>query len=77
MFDTGIRASITLNDNFINLPKKNVKGTGFVASGQSFKTYVNDTIKEVKFLMTFGYRFLSQYKTVWDYDNKKIYILEY
>lgn len=28
-------------------------------------------------LMTFGYRFLSQYKTVWDYAAKKIYILEY
>ena len=28
-------------------------------------------------LMTIGYRFFSQYKTVWDYDKKKIYILEY
>ena len=28
-------------------------------------------------LMTFGYRFMSQYKTVWDYAQKKIYILEY
>ncbi|QNL52312.1 hypothetical protein H8S90_12505 [Olivibacter sp. SDN3] len=28
-------------------------------------------------LMTFGYRFLSLYKTVWDFDAKKIYILEY
>ena len=28
-------------------------------------------------LMTIGYRFLSQYKTVWDYALKKIYILEY
>ena len=27
--------------------------------------------------LTFAYRFLSQYKTVWDYDHKKIYILEY
>jgi len=24
----------------------------------------------------FGYRFLEQYKTVWDYDEKKIYVLE-
>lgn len=28
-------------------------------------------------LMTIGYRFFSQYKTVWDYANKRIYILEY
>jgi hypothetical protein len=28
-------------------------------------------------LMTIGYSFLSQYKTVWDYLHKKIYILEY
>ncbi|WP_130736067.1 hypothetical protein [Flavobacterium sp. J27] len=28
-------------------------------------------------LMTIGYRFLMEYKTVWDYHNKKIYILEY
>ncbi|OOQ58409.1 hypothetical protein [Mucilaginibacter pedocola] len=28
-------------------------------------------------LMNIGYRFLAQYKTVWDYANKKIYILEY
>lgn len=27
--------------------------------------------------MTIGFRFLSQYKTVWDYAAKKIYILEY
>lgn len=28
-------------------------------------------------LMTIGYPFMSQYKTVWDYARKKIYILEY
>ena len=26
--------------------------------------------------MSIGYRFLDQYKTVWDYEGKKIYILE-
>lgn len=26
--------------------------------------------------MCFGYRFFEQYKTVWDYEQKKIYILE-
>ncbi|MDX3916299.1 MULTISPECIES: hypothetical protein [Olivibacter] len=28
-------------------------------------------------LMNLGYRFLSQFKTVWDYANSKIYLLEY
>ena len=27
-------------------------------------------------ILTLGYRFLSQFKTVWDYENKKIYILQ-
>jgi hypothetical protein len=27
-------------------------------------------------MITLGYRFLSQFKTVWDYENKKIYILQ-
>jgi len=27
--------------------------------------------------LTFAYRFLAQYKTVWDYGNRKIYLLEY
>ncbi|MBE9583238.1 hypothetical protein IM792_02140 [Mucilaginibacter sp. JRF] len=28
-------------------------------------------------LMNIGYRFLAQYKTVWDYAHQKIYVLEY
>lgn len=27
-------------------------------------------------LICFGYRFLEQYKTIWDYEGKRIYILE-
>jgi hypothetical protein len=27
-------------------------------------------------MVTLGYRFLSQFKTVWDYEHKKIYILQ-
>jgi hypothetical protein len=27
-------------------------------------------------MITLGYRFLSQFKTVWDYEHKKIYILQ-
>ncbi|PAW92298.1 hypothetical protein CKK33_01835 [Mucilaginibacter sp. MD40] len=30
-----------------------------------------------KNLINIGYRFLTSYKTVWDYDNKKIYVLSY
>lgn len=28
-------------------------------------------------IMSIGYRFLAQFKTVWDYEHKKIYILQY
>lgn len=28
-------------------------------------------------ILILGYRFLAKFKTVWDYENKKIYILEY
>ena len=28
------------------------------------------------YVMDFGYRLLDQYNTVWDYEEKKIYILE-
>ena len=27
--------------------------------------------------LTFAFRFLAKYKTVWDYEHKKIYVLEY
>ena len=74
MFDTGIASSIMLNDNLIDLPAKQVKGTGFVGSGQSFKTNINDTIQEVKFtngisyknlenIMSGNYDFLQKYVT--------------
>ncbi|GAA4329324.1 hypothetical protein GCM10023149_33960 [Mucilaginibacter gynuensis] len=33
-------------------------------------------ITEDNFL-TFAYRFLSEYKTVWDYEHQKIYVLAY
>lgn len=26
--------------------------------------------------ITFGYAFLSKYKTIWDFDEKKIYLLK-
>lgn len=59
MFDTGSPATISLNDNFIKLPNKKVKGNGLVASGQSFKTSISDTIREIKFANGITYRNLE------------------
>lgn len=60
MFDTGFGASIFLNDNFVQLPDKTTKGNGIVASGQSFKTSVNDTIREIRFTNGITYRNLEK-----------------
>ncbi|GAA4312680.1 hypothetical protein GCM10023149_08140 [Mucilaginibacter gynuensis] len=60
MFDTGFGTSITINDNFVNLPDKRMKGTGVVASGQSFKTSINDTIREIRFTNGITYRNLEK-----------------
>lgn len=59
MFDTGNQVSISLNDNFIKLPNKKLKGNGLAASGQSFKTNVSDTIREIKFANGITYRNLE------------------
>jgi len=74
MFDTGNRASIDINDNFVKLPNKKVKGNGVVASGQSFKKNVNDTVPEITFtngltyknlenILSGNYDFLQKYIT--------------
>ncbi|MRX78575.1 hypothetical protein GJU39_21070 [Pedobacter petrophilus] len=74
MFDTGNQFSIDINDNYIKLPNKKVKGKGVVASGQSYKKNVNDTIREVKFkngltyqnlenITSGNYEFLQKYIT--------------
>jgi len=60
MFDTGFGTSITINDNFVKLADKKVKGTGVVSSGQSFQTSINDTIREVKFSNGITYRNLEK-----------------
>jgi len=59
MFDTGFGISISLNDNFVELPNKKMKGDGVVSSGQSFKTNINDTIREIKFTNGITYRNLE------------------
>ena len=74
MFDTGNRASIDINDNFIKLANKKMIGNGVVASGQSFKKNINDTIAEIKFpngltfknlekIVSGNYDFLQKYIT--------------
>ena len=74
MFDTGSAASISLNDNFIKLPNKKPQSSGVVSSGQTFKTSITDTIREIKFtngityrnlenIMSGNYAFLQKYIT--------------
>jgi len=60
MFDTGFGISIALNDNFVKLADKKVKGSGVVSSGQTFKTSINDTVREVKFTNGISYRNLEK-----------------
>lgn len=60
MFDTGFGTTIMLNDDFIKLPQRKLKGDGVVASGQSFKTSINDTIEEIGFANGISYRNLEQ-----------------
>lgn len=67
MFDTGYETSIALNDNLVELPNKKLQGSGVVGSGQSFKEYVNDTIKEVKFGNGITFRNLEKIKSA-NYD---------
>ncbi|PZR08739.1 MAG: hypothetical protein DI539_22530 [Flavobacterium psychrophilum] len=60
MFDTGFGASIFLNDNLLSLNDKKAKGNGVTGSGQSFKTSVNDTIREMAFTNGLTYRNLEK-----------------
>jgi len=59
MFDTGFGAPISLNDNFVDLPNKKMKANGVTGSGHSFKTSINDTIREIKFTNGTTYRNLE------------------
>ncbi|WP_421943302.1 hypothetical protein [Pedobacter sp.] len=59
MFDTGNRAAIDINDNYIKLANKKNRGDGIVASGQAFKKNINDTLQEVKFTNGITFRNLE------------------
>ncbi|WP_264538147.1 retroviral-like aspartic protease family protein [Flavobacterium sp. N1736] len=73
MFDTGSAATIALNDNFIKLPNKKIKGNGVVASGQTFNTSINDTIREIKFTNGITYQNLENITSA-NYDFLQKYI---
>jgi hypothetical protein len=63
--------NIILNGSF----KVNVKAITPYTFEQTAPFRKGMQITEANFIC-FGYRFLAQYKTVWDYDEKKIYVLE-
>lgn len=56
--------------------KVTLKGLG-LASLQSTKIVRRELAITETNILGIGYRFYSQYKTVWDYEKKKIYVLEY
>lgn len=70
-------------DTIVHIAHVNLTGTfavdllgmEYIASTKSlpFKEKIGMTESNI---LTLGYRFLSQYKTVWDYDSKKIYVLK-
>jgi len=67
-----------VNINNIVLDKKlkvSVKGITPYSFEQTAPFRKGLQITEASYIC-FGYRFLDQYKTVWDYDEEKIYVLE-
>lgn len=63
--------NIVLNGSFT----VSVKGIAPYSLEQTASFRKGMGITEANFIC-FGYRFFEQYKTVWDYDEKKIYVLE-
>lgn len=50
MFDTGKEGALEINSNMVPLSSEKDAVDGFVASGQKFKVYTNDTIEEVRLI---------------------------
>ncbi|MGI4832727.1 MAG: hypothetical protein ACRYFK_04620 [Janthinobacterium lividum] len=63
MFDTGNAGTISLNNHLLKLPAGQVKGQGFVASGQRFTSMLHDTIASVKLGSGLSYRKLLNVKS--------------
>ncbi len=60
MFDTGHKGALDINNNIVPLSSQKEKGSGFVASGQQFKNYTNDTIGEVRLVNGMHFQNLKQ-----------------
>lgn len=60
MFDTGKREALEINNNMVPLASQKELGDGFVASGQKFKVYTNDTIEEVRLVNGLYFQNLQQ-----------------
>ncbi|QEE50248.1 hypothetical protein FUA48_11865 [Flavobacterium alkalisoli] len=60
MFDTGKQEALEINNNMVPLSSQRESGNGFVASGQKFKVYTNDTIKEVRLVNGLHFQNLKQ-----------------
>lgn len=75
---TTSRGDTIVNLTNVNLTSTfavNIPGLEYITYGKplSFKKTIGLTESNI---LTIGYRFLSQYKTVWDYGSKKIYVLK-
>jgi hypothetical protein len=67
---------INVNDLVLNGSLKvNLKGISPFSFEQTAPFRKGMQISEANYIC-FGYRFFDQYKTVWDYSEKKIYVLE-
>ncbi|MGS2762970.1 hypothetical protein [Sinomicrobium sp. M5D2P9] len=60
MFDTGKQEALEINNNMVPLSSQKESGDGFVASGQKFKKYTNDTIEEVGLVNGLHFQNLKQ-----------------
>ncbi|WP_055725749.1 hypothetical protein [Flavobacterium sp. KJJ] len=68
--------AVNVNDIVINgTLKLSVKGIAPYTLEQTAPFRKGMQITEPNYIC-FGYRFFEQYKTVWDYEQKKIYVLE-
>jgi len=80
LVDAGINghgdSAVNVNNIVINGNLKlSVKGIAPYSLEQTAPFRKGMQITEANYIC-FGYRFFEQYKTVWDYDEKKIYVLE-
>ncbi|SDH35804.1 hypothetical protein ACRQ5D_32730 [Mucilaginibacter sp. P25] len=67
---------VNVNDVVLNgRLKVNIKGIAPYTFADNAPFRKGMQINEASYIYL-GYRFFDQYKTVWDFDEKKIYVLE-